>query len=158
MVDVRRVDVFFRYYFVGLLDVGSVYMSRIYICEILSYLCSMMSVLFLLVCCMYRSSHSWETLPDESAPPPRRTHSWEADWDPEHVYESDSDSEDVVITPEDEFIAFNVSMLLERTLNARQFCITMHWAGQAPGWDKAKRLGYPPDQPSGHYNRHLMEN
>ena len=107
---------------------------------------------------MYRSSHSWETLPDESAPPPRRTHSWEADWDPEHVYESDSDSEDVVITPEDEFIAFNVSMLLERTLNARQFCITMHWAGQAPGWDKAKRLGYPPDQPSGHYNRHLMEN
>ena len=83
---------------------------------------------------MYRSSHSWETLLDESAPPPRRTHAWEVAWHPEHVYESDSDSEDAVITPEDEFITFNVSMLLERTLNARQYRITMHWAGQAPGY------------------------
>eukprot|EP00974_Lingulodinium_polyedra_P005065 475712-Lingulodinium_polyedra.AAC.1 len=47
-----------------------------------------------------------------------------------------------------------VGLFHERTLNARQLCIAMHFAGKA-GIAEAAKLGYRPGAQSGKYNAHL---
>ena len=93
------------------------------------------------------SSHSWEV--------PR--HSWEArgrddDWPDEECSDPD---EEVQTTPEGEFIEYMMWLLMTRTLNSRQFCTAMYWAGKA-GMKGAQRYGFRPDtENTGHFARHL---
>ena len=57
----------------------------------------------------------------------------------------------------EDFIDYCTSLLLMRDLNAKQFCIIMHFAGKLRDVDAAQcaLLGLPPDAPSGHYQRKL---
>lgn len=98
------------------------------------------------------SSHSWE----------QPVHDWDVEPEPRVPHDADgwggdysgSDAEEDETTPAVEFIHFMVSLLLARTLNARQFCVAMHWAGRA-GLECAKPYGFAPGKSSGHYARHL---
>jgi hypothetical protein len=99
------------------------------------------------------ASHSWECV---AAAPKRRRHAWEHEGgDPPPVDpESDSDFELEPDSPGVEYVAAMLQLLHARTLNASQFCVLMYWAGLA-GIQDARKYGYPPGQPSGHYQRHL---
>ena len=57
-------------------------------------------------------------------------------------------------TPGDELVGFCKVLLWSRTLNAREFCTIMYWAGKA-GVAEAVPLGYNPDAASGNFARHL---
>jgi hypothetical protein len=100
-------------------------------------------------------SHSWEDDAPGPAQPQGGQHSWEdpppADGDDAHS-ESDSDFEQ--ITPGEEFVNFHLHLYLIRTLSARDLCIAMHWAGKS-GIVEAAPIGFRPDAPTGHYQRHL---
>ena len=93
--------------------------------------------------------HAWE-LPG---------HSWEQGQALEddlhwgHV-DSDSDADEIGSSNSDNFIQFMISLLLTRTLNCKQFCIAMYWANLG-GISAAKKFGFRPGAPSGHYSRHL---
>lgn len=54
----------------------------------------------------------------------------------------------------DAFIAYATSLLMERTLNAKEFCTLMHFASLA-GIGKAAAYGLKPGSSSGHYQRRL---
>ena len=90
--------------------------------------------------------HSWE----------RVEHGCYQDAAGDILEDGSSDGEDALpLTPEQEFIEFMLGLLMARTLNAKQFCIAMYWAGQA-GLTGAKRFGFRPDDKStGHYTRKL---
>ena len=57
-------------------------------------------------------------------------------------------------TPGEELVGFCKILLWSRTLNAREFCTIMYWAGKA-GVAEAAPLGFHPDAPSGNFARHL---
>ena len=57
-------------------------------------------------------------------------------------------------TPGDELVGFCKVLLWSRTLNAREFCTIMYWAGKA-GVAEAVPLGYNPDAASGNFARRL---
>ena len=67
---------------------------------------------------------------------------------------SDSDFEEPPCTPAEDFVHLMHGFLMKRTLNARQFCMAMYWAGKA-GICDAGPYGFPPGKRSGHYQRHL---
>jgi len=91
-----------------------------------------------------RPSHDWDHEPPGA---PNHEDGWGGDY-------SGSDSEEEASTPATEFVHFMVSLLLARTLNGRQFCVAMYWAGRA-GLECAKPYGFGPGKSSGHYARHL---
>jgi hypothetical protein len=112
------------------------------------------------------SSHSWEVPegPDSGAMPPT-VHDWEDPValqsppptdGPSSDHESGNDSELDEEEPDaaDEMIAYCIQLLMVRSLNAKEFCTIMHWAGLARV-EKAKPLGLRPGSPSGHYQRKL---
>ena len=102
------------------------------------------------------------------------SHPWEApdvargSGDPPLGYVSDADSDDLAgfagvddvgsegehtDSPEDELLEYMLQLLMQRTLNARQFCIAFFHIGKlAPS---VAQFGFRPDAPSGHYQRHL---
>ena len=56
-------------------------------------------------------------------------------------------------SPEDELLEYMLQLLMQRTLNARQFCVAFYHMGKlAPS---VAKFGLRPDAPSGHYQRHL---
>ena len=65
----------------------------------------------------------------------------------------DSD-EDADEGPASLYITFMIDLLICRTLNARQFCVAMFYAGQA-GLTVAVQYGLKPGASSGHYQRHV---
>ena len=76
-------------------------------------------------------------------------HPWEdddqVDWEAEC---SGSDFEEDV-SPGSEMVAFSFNLFMTGTLNAQQFCISMHWATLA-GVAAATDYAYPPGKPTGH--------
>ena len=96
------------------------------------------------------SAHAWELPQHDWDSEPECPHDDEG-WGGEY---SGSDVEADQPSVASEFIHFMISLVLARTLNARQFCICMHWAAKA-GLATTKPYGYAPGRPSGHYARHL---
>ena len=102
--------------------------------------------------------HSWEAEPSASDGLPR--HSWELE-DPEEPFggdpigESDSKNEATATTAGEDYVDYMVGLYLCRTLSARDFCVSMFLAGNS-GIEEAKPLGFRPDAPTGHYQRHLQ--
>ena len=68
--------------------------------------------------------------------------------------ESDSDLDEPVPRPQEEFLNFHIALLLPRVINAKQFCICMHWAAES-GLDFCRQRAMAPGKPSGHYARKL---
>lgn len=71
----------------------------------------------------------------------------------EHDWDSDV-AEGKERTPAQLLVDFLVDLLLCRALNAKSFCIIMHYCGLC-GIESCSALGKKPDLPSGHYQRHL---
>ena len=100
------------------------------------------------------AGHSWEN----------RAHNWEraAFHVPEGAPDlwgdpdSDSDLDEAYVASSyaDEFVSLMLNLLCTRTLNCKQFCVLMYWAGKA-GITSANKYGFRPDASSGHYSRHL---
>ena len=99
--------------------------------------------------------HSWEDPPTAGLAARR---AWE-DSDEESAKSHSSSRSDFELpaeTPAQKFIGVMTSLFLSRTLNARQFCVLMHYAGAA-GVAGASEFGHPPNAPFGHYQRKLSK-
>jgi hypothetical protein len=101
------------------------------------------------------SAHSWEDPPLQPVGPHGAQHSWEDSVDEDvHAADSDSESDFDQISAGAEFVNLHLHLYLNRTLSAKDFCVGMFWAAKA-GIPEATDLGFRPDAPSGHYQRHL---
>ena len=67
---------------------------------------------------------------------------------------SGSEADDPGPSPGEDLVEYMVELLNERTLNARQFCTVMYYAGRA-GVREAAPYGLQPGAQSGHYQRKL---
>ena len=95
--------------------------------------------------------HSWEQPPN----PPMAPEEWEIIDDVDGFGGACSDSdEDEPTRPGLELVSYCTDLLHQRTLNANQFCIIMHWAFES-GVGEAEQYAKAPGAPSGHYQRHL---
>lgn len=96
--------------------------------------------------------HSWDQRAAQSAEAaPLSQHRWD------EVAGSDSDeAPDYEETDGEAFVSYLTKLYLAKDLSAKDFCCIMHLAGKA-GIKDAVPLGYPPNSPSGHYNRHLRK-
>ena len=97
-----------------------------------------------------RPKHSWDRLASAAAPSAGDPDGQDA-WG---ELESDSDLDEVGLSPQGELIDFCTDLLMLGVLNARQFCVLMYRAGRCDLAECAK-YGLSPHSSSGHYHRKL---
>ena len=102
---------------------------------------------------MSHARHAWEAVAPLGAVESSVDDS-NSDADSTRSLSSSDDAHVAEPTLGEELVGFCKILLWSRTLNAREFCTIMYWAGKA-GVAEAVPLGFQPDAPSGNFARHL---
>ena len=96
-------------------------------------------------------SSGWE---DDAVGAPLDEAGWEVESDGGGTTSGSDSESDKDEDPALSFVRVMIDLLIGRSLNARQFCLLMYYAGKA-GIPSASKHGLKPGSPSGHYQRHV---